>query len=103
MLFPFKRAVTSRTPGEHALLAGVLSFVGSTFTQEPVSWNPAKLTSQRAASVMHPVSALDTSYSWGCRTVCSYSSRSRGRTPAFGCLLSPPAKPQAVAGVPRRI
>jgi len=24
--------------------------VGSTFTQEPFSWNPAKLTSQRAAS-----------------------------------------------------
>jgi hypothetical protein len=29
----------------------VLSFVGSTFTQEPFSWNQAKLKFQRAAQV----------------------------------------------------
>lgn len=98
MLSPFRRPVTWRMAEKHASQPGGLSFVGSTFTESPVLSNPAKLTSQRAVSVVHPMSALDTSYSWGCRTVCGYSSRGRGKPPAFGCRV---LLPMAEARGPR--
>jgi hypothetical protein len=60
MLSPFLGAVTSPSaveiyPAACGEYSAVLSFVGSTFTLSPTLSNPAKLKSQRAASLRRRV------------------------------------------------